>query len=490
MLNYKQLKAFGLILNYRTQYMSQKYKIIIIGKKSKQENLNDVVIEYYEWKELKQIKNISDYHTVIINLLSLKELKEEINGNIFFKIFNIFTMIDIVKHDGEIIIVGNPDFNIMHEKDSKPFLSWTGIDFVWEKSPGDTIIFDNPYPRDYDNYKNYISHFKKWSYSLTAHRIKREELMEYFSKEFFSRNNYKLNTQIEKFCYNRYKNGLAFIIRLGIFKEDGYGGPSLFGPIIFLPEINKNEDETIEIILNDICGIEYQMPEPEWAEEYIAPGQEAIDRKINETSSKINVLSKELKKDEAKKVDVRQCVKLLYEKDHELEPIVRDILSYLGANVEEPTEQNKEDGWVYITIREEEYSGVLEIKHTKSDTFGEEGRKQLLDWVDRGRTLRRVNHKGIFIGNSAISKPPQERPYAFNEGWERNAKLSRICAIKTEDLYVIYSLHKKNQLNVEKFWDTLFNTDGIFNIEPFLPQKNHEENKKDPQADDKAIKKE
>jgi hypothetical protein len=49
--------------------------------------------------------------------------------------------------------------------------------------------------------------------------------------------------------------------------------------------------------------------------------------------------------------------------------------------------------------------GVLEIKNTQSDQFSGDGRKQLLDWIDRGRTQEQMNYKGIFVGNSAVTKP-------------------------------------------------------------------------------------
>ena len=45
----------------------------------------------------------------------------------------------------------------------------------------------------------------------------------------------------------------------------------------------------------------------------------------------------------AERTSVRSCLKLLYEREFALEPIVRDILELLGANVEESAESNKED---------------------------------------------------------------------------------------------------------------------------------------------------
>ena len=150
-----------------------------------------------------------------------------------------------------------------------------------------------------------------------------------------------------------------------------------------------------------------------------------------------------------------------------MEPIVRDVLCVLGAKVEDPIEKNKEDGWIK-EINGKEYKGVLEIKSTRLDHFNEDGRKQLLDWVNRGITLRNIQYKGIFIGNSAIEKPVEDRPFAFSDSWEKAAELGKFCAMKTEHLYIIYKLNCEDKINIDAFWETVFNTNGIFDLKKYL----------------------
>jgi hypothetical protein len=126
----------------------------------------------------------------------------------------------------------------------------------------------------------------------------------------------------------------------------------------------------------------------------------------------------------------------------------------------------------------ETYEGVLEIKSAKSDQFSEDGRRQVLDWIERGRTIRGKNYKGIFIGNSAVTKPLKalsDRPDAFSDSWKKAAKLSQICAMKSEELYLIYLLHKKGKVNLDDFWTKLFKTDGIFDIKPLLPKETEQQ---------------
>jgi hypothetical protein len=240
------------------------------------------------------------------------------------------------------------------------------------------------------------------------------------------------------------------------------------GPIIFLPEINLSDDEVMLIVLQDICGVHANLPEPEWIKEYNAPGQKEIDDKIIKINVDLENVFNKLQEAQNRKKEIRNCLKLLYEREFALEPVVIDILRVLGAHVEEPSEKNKEDGWIVVKTQKANYEGVLEIKSTKSDYFDENGRKQLLDWIDRGRTLRQKNYKGLFIGSNSVNKPLSERPWAFSDNWSKAAELSGICALKTEDLYYIYLLYSKRKLDIDNFWDDLFTTNGIFNMKSYF----------------------
>ena len=43
--------------------------------------------------------------------------------------------------------------------------------------------------------------------------------------------------------------------------------------------------------------------------------------------------------------------------------------------------------------------------------------------------------------------------------------------MKSEELLLIYMLHKHGKVNLDDFWTALFTTDGIFDIRPFMPNK-------------------
>ena len=432
--------------------MRRNHKVLLVGAKGYQQTGEGVRVDCCLWSALSKLDNIRDYDTVILDLLELQTdgAKKAIDWPHFDQQFNFRNAVDILSNRGTIIVVGDPRFRIpvgpldrqeRRSPEDQPFLTWTGIKFAWESEPGDTVHFAGGY--EHRRFERYVSKLTKWNYSLGKCAIDRDVLPQGFDVEYMKMNNFDIVLKKDLFCVNRYQRALAFMLRFERRKRNGYRHGEDTGPLIFLPPIALNPDETRQVVLADICGAQASIGEPEWIEEWIdefpPPGQRQIDEEIKRIEADLDLVAKKLQNANSRRARVRECLKLLYERDFALEPVVREILRGLGAHVEDPSEPNKEDGWLVVRIGEKTYEGVLEIKSTRGGQFGEDGRKQLLDWIDRGRTLRAKNYKGIFVGSSAVDKPLKERPWGFSDSWTKAAELSGICALKTEDLYVITS---------------------------------------------------
>jgi len=467
---------------------------MLIGATGYNQSNDEIIINCFEWREIQKIKNIKDYDVLILDLLKLdtEEARKRIKWKHFVSMLNFETLKTMMRSNGMIIVIGDPRFNIIDERKrmdggSKQvtnynivkFLDWTGFNFNWDNKPGTTTSIRCDY--NHKEFRRYLEYLKDWKYSLSTVEISKEIEESFNNAEYNIENNLVISIKKNELCQNRYYNSLAFELRYQTLEYvPTYNNPIKklkwsFGPMIFLPKIKLNEDDTLLLILEDVCGIEMELSEPEWLNQYSAPGQAEIDKKIKEIETKSAKLLNQLEVEKSKRENIRRCLKLLYEIKHPLEPVVRGILQMLGAQVEEPKENNKEDGWIKITIDEKTYLGVLEIKSTKSKQFGEEGIKQLLDWINRGTLLRKEKYKGIFIGNNAINIPPDKRPNAFSDSWTKSAELSDICALKSEELYCIYSLNSKNKINLNLFWEELFNTNGIFNMKSFLNKIGYKE---------------
>ena len=447
-------------------------KLLIIGSANYSRNKEGMRIDCIPWEKLSGLQNVSDYDLLLINLLGLRTEAERkmVDWARFQALFDFVATTDVLTHDGEVVVLGDPRFSIPHWKENgkqRAFLYWTGIKFNWDVQPGDTI----QYPRyGIDDFAEFRRHFRRWSYSLQHTEPDETARGERWNLSNLHNRNITPQLRLDTVCTNRYGQPLVFRIRHRLVDSYDRDQICCYGPILFLPDTGLDEDEMLQLVLRDFCDAATDLPEPTWVAAFPAPGQQAIDDRISQIQTVIAEQTTALEKATQDRTKTRTCLKLLYEREFGLEPVVREILRQLGAKVEDPVEKNKEDGWIAVEVRGVVYEGVLEIKSTRSDQFGEDGRKQLLDWIDRGRTLRQKNYKGIFIGNGAVTTPLQDRPNAFSDSWKKAAALSQICALKSEYLYFIHVLNSQNKVNLDDFWTRLFSTDGIFDINPYLPK--------------------
>ena len=448
--------------------VERQHKVVLIGAEGYEITVDDRRIECFRWKKINKIKNLRDYALVILNLLSLdtESARAEVDWNVFDKLLDFDNAMDILENQGRIVVVGDPRFRFKLDgppKISRDFLAWTGAEFGWDSQPGDTISI---LPSGCDpQFSEYISKMKSWDYSLAFSKLNEIKFAPRYNLPFFKERGNKLTLELDGFCSNRYKNILAgqfhyqFVVNYQLAKYTG--------SVVFLPKINLSEEETIQLVLTTVCGIATNLSEPKWVSELIAPGQDEIDAEITSIQDEIECIFKKLEQAKQRRLECREVLKLIYEREFALEPVVRNILREFGAEVEEPTENNKEDGWLRVNVGEIEFEGVLEIKSTKSETFNDMGRKQLLDWIDRGRTLRGKNYKGIFIGNNAVDIPVGERKNPFEANWSKAASLSEICVLKTEDIYCMYLLKSKGLIDMNQLWSEIFKTKGVFEMDKY-----------------------
>lgn len=243
-----------------------------------------------------------------------------------------------------------------------------------------------------------------------------------------------------------------------------------------MPETEFSEEEALEFVLRDLCGADVSAPEPEWVAEYVPPGQEQVDREIDDLEDRIAGLIRDRECKVEERAEVRMPLKLLYETGPKLEEAARSVMESLGAEVERPGEErNKEDGWVTVRVGDEIFEGVLEVKGVKTKHFGFEGLRQLTDWIHRGISSRRKRYTGIFVGNNSRQDPPQRRILPFSKNWVEEAEMHGYAAVLTVDLYALYLLDQTGRLDRDAFWRQLFSTKGPFDMRPYREKLTDEE---------------
>jgi len=279
--------------------MSRARKIALIGAKGYDQKSEDKIVDCFLWKDLSKISNLRDYDDIILDLLPLKgncsdkKLQQEMHDKL-----NIFSSYDVLRNGGRIIVIGDPRFDItfdIGEKEKKSitvsFLHWCGIDFTWDDAPGDTINYSSSYK--YERYEEYISKFKKWTYSLDFCKLEDPLIKQIFNMSFLKEKNISVKLGYERICTNRYNNGLIFKTYLYLaqtlyqYHSEREEKVAEYGDIIFLPEISASEDETLLIVLRNFCGIQLELPEPEWLAEFEVPGQGNVDSEIRRIRTEI-----------------------------------------------------------------------------------------------------------------------------------------------------------------------------------------------------------
>ncbi|MDB6058053.1 MAG: hypothetical protein JWO95_1897 [Verrucomicrobiales bacterium] len=449
---------------------NKKQKVLLLGADGYSRTRDDVRVECFTWDKLFRIENLRDYDGLLLNLIPLSDevARAKVDWKRFHALLDFCAASDILQHNGTIVVLGDPRFDIPPLTGSQdvPFLDWTGAFFRWDSQPGDTIEVNSAS----DVFSGYVRHLHRWTYSLEKCELNRSVFATKWNIGALTEKGWTPSVKVYSACKNRYNHPLAFSIQHEIVDEYDRSKAN-YGAIRLLPQIQTTESDTVQLILRDFFGVECDLAEPQWVSDYVAPGQDEIDKRVLQIQGAIKTNISELESTQKQREKARLSLKLLYEREFALEPIVRDVLKRLGAEVEDPIEKNKEDGWMKVTARGITYEGVLEIKSTNSDQFNEEGRKQLLDWIDRGRTTRHKNYKGIFIGNSAVTKPLNDRTLPFGDSWRKAAELSHICAFQSAQLYEVYVLNEQGKIDIADFWEKVFTTNGVLDMQQFVAKK-------------------
>lgn len=456
--------------------MDRLHKIAIVGARGLNTQTSEARLRWFNWNQLSNISNLSDYDTVVLSLLTMSD-KTTIDWKAFHDLFNPCSVRDILEHAGRIIVVGDPRFSVASHSPvklnfSEPFLAWTGLTFHWDDRGGDSKeeVFEND--SDRAMYGVYLDKLQTWEYALNACEPDLESLQEGFPG-LVGAAGIECFPKVSKYVANRYGGAIGFDVSIAFCKQNLHYRPVVYEdllrlePLVFLPKTNLPEFEALTTILRDACGVAVDIPEPEWVEGLVAPGQGAIDADLQRMRTKFDSLLACYESKRVERTVVRRPLRLLYDMGTTLEEVVRDTLRALGAEVDDPDTPGKEDGWVMIEVDGIARYGVLEVKATRNDQFGEGGLRQLSEWQQRGRETRKRKFKGIFIGNSAVNRPPAERPLGFSSGFTETATLQEIAALKSEDIYLAYELKTRGLLNTEQFWRDLFATEGIFDIGPY-----------------------
>ena len=422
------------------------------------------LVRAYTWDDLPGDLNVADYDVVILNLVPF--LDEQFARQMDLDMLPSWQQFArlLFSQDSEIITIGVPGLHI----GTNPYrvIPWWLPAFpVFDFESGEEIRDIEP------EFAYYIEHMRRWHFYATSEfRSASRDLSHYLHLVHPQANDIRLN--IRPLAQTRFQQPIAFELRyLAVHVErpdylfHERAEPLAVNPIvesgrvIWLPPPTEiSAYEAVDLILRERYGLCFEQAPPAWVETYRLPLQVPIEGEIAQYEDEMQRLTDELAAARERLQDATRFRRLLYGQGEDvLEPVVRDALQELGAQVQEPQNRGREDGRL---VDPTGHNGMLEIKG-RTGSLRLSDVRQLDQWVRDVIANEGWHSKGILITNTYCGDPPPRRGTPFPDNCIRTAEQFGICLMTTSQLFRALCDHQRNELDVGAFWNTIFDTSGV-----------------------------
>lgn len=461
-------------------------KILVIGTNTiRHSDSEENIVNSFHWHDVKKINNFGEYERVILICDTLPTPQaEDIHG--IAEILSAKNVSRIILHGGDIILLGDPtklildwtvDVNGNGRSSNATSMSLTrqlGVAVHREHVPGSGGNFRpfNETPESLAPYLRYARFVERWE-----NVCKTSELgTEYYSKAV---QELRLDGSVRNELWvapltlleNRFQAWVASAVCFLATKytndawdEQVKVGDEHLGNIVYLPVLYGNYETSILTLLVESWGIEAVSSAPDWVASLVAPGQEDTDAAIQLVRAEIDDAMLRLTQLEAEREQSRQSLRLLYSMHTELEEAVATTLSRLGAIKIEHGPANHADGLFRVDQEGTNRYFALEIKGTGRATFDQKGIRQLNDWVAEAEELVNDRVKGVFIGNSDVTKAPSERTEPFESSFIKAAERRGFATLTSEELYRALAEQVNGNDIAHKFFNLLFDAEGRMDL--------------------------
>jgi len=263
---------------------------------------------------------------------------------------------------------------------------------------------------------------------------------------------------------------LVFRINAGRAKEPlglvvDYGQPQVdlirtSSPVYWLPALTEMSGaEAVDLILAERFQIATEQRAPEWLGEFSLPREDEVADEIVELEAEQEALMANIAKAHLRAKVAAVPSVLLYGKGKELEPVVRDALRDLGAEVQEPERKGIEDGLLFRAG----LAAVIEIKGRR-DQIRQSDVRQAVQWASDAKLRDGRKYKPIIVGNPNFEARPQERNEPLAPNGLEYARNGDVALLTTIQIYEALRQHQLGEFEVGKFWDAVFAAKGVVEV--------------------------
>lgn len=328
-----------------------------------------------------------------------------------------------------------------------------------------------------DSFSHYFQFVKKWSFCFEELELDYSHVRDIHN---FYKGKYYVKPEMEIIAENRYKRPIAIILRYILYQFENknelekaiasihsynyYKKKLTFvsGQIVLLPPPTEIDSrEAINLLFEDLWGIQQKTPPPEGIEKIVVPGEDTFKQEIEEKLDKIGELKAEVSDLETHEEELTQFKQLLYETGPPLEDICKLTTSRIGCKVDESVED------FLLVMGDKE--AIVEVKGRERGILREDGAQLAQNRsnyaIQNGKGIREI--KAILLGNPwRLVLPLEERAKKepFSIHLVEDAKIEDMALVTTVELFRAYCEFLKGNISSNEIIEHLFSGVGQTNL--------------------------
>ena len=445
-------------------------RILVLGSRP-----STRAVTSFGWEELPGGLNIADYEKVIFDLAPIvadHSVAERVDQDALPKPAQVMRLLN--SPDGELVVMGGtpgtPLWGEWHGSGS----SIIPMESLFPSLPQFEINERGEHIVDVDaDFSWYLEQVTRWTWWAEPEEFVSGQghmVSEYLREA--GRDAGTVRPFVTPLARTRFGKCVAFKLFYAATRPSpGYGGRdsnpmtdlvSDFGPVIWLPLATRiSPKEAVELVLARMMNVGGIVQTPDWAERYVLSEEERAASLLDSLRDQARELGEKIHLAGERLDHERRFKKLLYEQGDELEQAVWDTLETLGATVSRPAAGvNEEDGRF-----EDPYGRVamLEIKGRGGSAKLQDVR-QLHDWMENAYHEGGWEGKGVLVANAYLAEDPGSRGATFPDNCVRAARRYGICLITSHQLFDEIRAAQKDEADLERFWESVFETDGELSL--------------------------
>lgn len=441
----------GLIPPQKTQPLPPR-RVLVLGCTAPQPATS------FLWTEVPHSISIADYETVILDLTPFQT-----PGTIDFidaylpereKFNQLF-----FRKDSEIIAIGRPDIEFSRSKSGA--FQYTSFWMPRYFPDVETRQAGQDFNVTSSDFSSYLANVRGWTYYWKSKIDPRSRGMYHPPPSIdlfgtFDWGKFRIQPALEPIAQTSFGAPIAFRMQYHFLHPETGELQASSGSMIFLPPTTEiSIVDAIAHLLRDRYRIGVEKGPPQWVNGYSLPRMTAAEARIKEIERQVMALEIQRQSELVLHSEESRFLALLYEQGEEiLEPLVRDALRALGADVIDPERRGREDGRLRDPFGRK---AVLEIKGRENQLPLKDVR-QLQDWVSNLRS--EGWSKGLLIANVFRNKHPAERSDIYGRNALESAVRDNITLMTTTQLFRALQCYQAGTLELQAFWDMLMCSAG------------------------------